>query len=241
MDIADGKWIARGLKKDDPNRIKTPNELTAYIEETGFLPLFSGAVPGFSVEEKTAADYWFTGEAEDPWDWRAVLAGEHNIAYGKFFGKGAGFISKKWFPLFASYRRNGYDFDSLYEDGKAPRRLKLIMDVLESEDADSLFSYEIKAQAGFGKGGEKGFEAALTNLQMQTYLTTMGFEKKKNKAGAPYGWPVALYGTPETLFGKTHVISAYDIPAEEAKDRIITQVQRLYPKADLPAVQKLIR
>jgi len=33
----------------------------------------------------------------DPWMWRAVIARRHDIVYGKFFDKKAGFISKKGF------------------------------------------------------------------------------------------------------------------------------------------------
>ena len=41
---------------------------------------------------------------------RAIIARRHDIVYGKFFDKKAGFISKKWLPVFANYRRDGYDF-----------------------------------------------------------------------------------------------------------------------------------
>ena len=39
-----------------------------------------------------------------------ILAEDQSIAYGKFFSRAAGFVSKDFFPLFANYRRNGYDF-----------------------------------------------------------------------------------------------------------------------------------
>ncbi len=49
--------------------------------------------------------------------WRAVIARRHDIVYGKFFDKKAGFISKKWLPVFANYRRDGYDYvTSCYKD-----------------------------------------------------------------------------------------------------------------------------
>ena len=38
------------------------------------------------------------------------------MAYGKFFDKKSGFISKKWFSYFANYRRDGYDFDALWDE-----------------------------------------------------------------------------------------------------------------------------
>ena len=33
----------------------------------------------------------------------------------------------EWLPVFANYRRDGYDFDALYEDGKAPLKHKKII------------------------------------------------------------------------------------------------------------------
>lgn len=40
--------------------------------ESGFLPLFKNGIPGFSLEERTVPDYWWSGDEErDPWEWRA--------------------------------------------------------------------------------------------------------------------------------------------------------------------------
>lgn len=39
------------------------------------------------------------------------------------------------------------------------------------DNADSeIYSNELKKQAGFGKDGEKGFDGAITNLMMQTFI-----------------------------------------------------------------------
>ena len=103
----------RGLDWYDPARIQSWDELIEWIDEIGFLPLFKNEVDGFSVEENTADLYWWSGdEAQDPWEWRCLMARSGKVAYGKFFGKKAGFISKAWFPHFANWRRDGYDFDS---------------------------------------------------------------------------------------------------------------------------------
>ena len=91
------RWVMNGLPYDDPACIHTVDELEKYIEEIGFLPFFKCEIPGFSVEEHTAADAWWTEELErDPWEWRKILAARGNVAYGKFFDRKAGFISKKW-------------------------------------------------------------------------------------------------------------------------------------------------
>ena len=239
MVTIDGKWVMEGLEKDDPNRIKTSVELTQLINKIGFLPLFKNGVKGFSVEEMTATSSWWSGDVEDPWDWREVIASEGINAYGKLYGSRAGFVSKEWYPYLASYRRDGYDFDSRYEDGLASHKAKKIMDVLELRD--EMLSNELKVQAGFGKLGEKGFEGAVSTLQMQTYITVSSFRRRRNKKDVEFGWPVALYTLSENLYGGDHVRSAYHLKAEEAKERIISQILKNFPNADKAQIEQVIK
>lgn len=88
MSVENGEWIMHGVEESDPCCLHTVGELEAYVNEVGFLPLFSGNIPDFSVEERTLPDYWWSGdEMNDPWEWRKIIAGRGNIAYGKFFEK----------------------------------------------------------------------------------------------------------------------------------------------------------
>lgn len=194
-----GEWIMHGMNWDNPDCIHSVDEAIKYINEFGFLPLFKNDIDGFSLEERTVPEYWWSDNPEiDPWMWRAIIARRHDIVYGKFFDKKAGFISKNWFPVFANYRRDGYDFDALYDDGKAPNKHKKIMVNFMEDNADSeIYSNELKKQAGFGKDGEKGFDGAITNLMMQTYLCNCDFKKRVNKRGIEYGWDVAVYSSIE--------------------------------------------
>lgn len=237
-----GSWIMYGVDADDPECLHTVDEAIEYIEEVGFLPLFKNEIPGFSLEERTVPEFWWSSDLErDPWEWRAIIARRGQIAYGKFFNKKAGFISLKWLPYFANLRRDGYDFDALWEDGKASRREKKIMDLFleENEDAE-LFSYEMKQKAGFGKGGEKNFEGVLTQLQMSQYLCVRDFRQKKNKKGEAYGWSIAVYATPEHLFGYRTVTSAYQEEPSESKQRIIDHMAEIYPVATQKQIQKVL-
>ena len=230
MAVENGEWVMRGLDWDDPLRIRTYRELINWINEVGFLPLFANEVPGFSAEEHTSPKFWWSGNREeDPWEWRALIAATGEVAYGKFFNKKAGFISKKWFPYFANYRRSGYDFDSRWEDELASRRAKKVMDPFE--ERDELFSFELKQLAGFGKGGEKNFEGVVTELQMQTYLTVGDFRQKVNKQGKPYGWSVSVYTTPEKLWDYDTVSAAYKESPEASRERIVARVRQLFPQA----------
>ncbi len=237
-----GTWIMYGVEWDDPECIHTVDEAIEYINEVGFLPLFKNEIPGFSLEERTVPEYWWCEDPKvDPWEWREIIARSGKVAYGKFFDKKAGFISKEWFPYFANYRRDGYDFDALWDDEKASMRQKKIMDLFSEgkEDAE-YFSYELKQNAGFGKEGEKGFDGALTGLQMQMYLCLRDFRQRKNKKGQYYGWPIAVYSTPEHLWGYDVITSAYnEIPVESGK-RIAMHLMEVYPIATAEQIKTVL-
>ena len=163
MAVENGVWTMYGMDWDDPYRICSCRELINWINEIGFLPFFKNEIEGFSAEEHTSNRYWWTGNKEqDPWEWREIIARSGEVAYGKFFHKKAGFISKEWFPYFANYRRDGYDFDARWEDGLANMRCKKIMD--EFENQKEWMSHELKKQAGFYKGGEMNFSSMITEL-----------------------------------------------------------------------------
>lgn len=244
METVNGEWYMKGCARNDPARIRTAEELIAVVREEGFLPLFSGGVPGFSVEERTPADDWWTGDpASDPWEWRMLLAARDEIAYGKFFDQKAGFVSKEWFPAFANYRRDGYDFDALFDEGLAPYRAKKLMDALALDEqmrGRALPTYELKELAGFGNGGEKNFPGVLTQLQMQTYLIMGDFRRRRNKRGEPYGWHIAVMMTPETKWGYDHVSAGYVEAPADSRARIVRQVAARYPDADEAALRKAL-
>ena len=250
-----GEWVMRGLAWDDPYRIRTWEELVNWINEVGFLPLFANGVAGFSAEEHVSPDYWWTGDKEqDPWEWREIIASGHQVAYGKFFDRKAGFISADWLPYFANYRRMGYDFDSRWEDGLAGRREKIIMDLLTETDEDGdmtfpgkhILSTDLKKKAGFGKGRDstveplKNYPGIVTELQMQTYLVIVDFQRRVNKHGDEYGMPVSVLLPPEAIWGYEKVTAAYSEKPEESWQRIVGRVKELYPDAAEKDVIKLI-
>lgn len=227
METVNGEWIMKGCAADSPQRVRTVQEAADLVRRVGFLPLFSNSIPGFSLEEHVTSRSWWLGDpATDPWEWRQILARREDIAYGKFFEKKAGFISKEWFPTFANYRRNGYDFDALYDDELASRRAKKLMD--EFMDGQSWLSFEVKARAGFGKGGEKNFEGTLSDLQMQTYLIMHDFQQKVNKKGEAYGWHIAALEMPEVKWGYEFVTGCYREKPEESFARIMCRVQECF-------------
>ena len=236
-----GEWIIHGVTWDDPKCIHDVDEAVEYINRVGFLPLFKNEIPGFSLEERTVAEYWWSDDpVRDPWRWRIAIAKRHDVLYGKFFAKKAGFISKKWLPVFANYRRDGYDFDALFEDEKAPIKHKNIMDHFMENDAE-IYSYELKKLAGFGKDGEKGFDGAITSLMMQTYLCNCDFRKRINQKGVEYGWDVAVYSSPEHIYGYDHVTSCYKEDPRTSWGKIVDHMKQLYPKAADTQIRKILK
>ena len=239
MGNENGVWIMHGLSATDPNCILSPEQLEDYIDEVGFLPLFKNEIPGFSVEEHTQTGYWWSGDRDrDPWEWRGIIAAGDRAAYGKFFNKKAGFISKAWLPYFINCRRDGYDFDARWEDEKASYRQKRIMDLFG--DDTELFSYELKELAGFGKGGEKNFEGVVTELQMELYLCVREFRQRTNKRGEPYGWAIAVYTRPEKLWGYDHAAGAYGEDPETSRERIRSRMRELYPGVSEKQLKKYV-
>ncbi|MCM1342459.1 MAG: hypothetical protein NC246_01370 [Muribaculaceae bacterium] len=237
-----GTWVMHGVAADDPRCIHTVEEAVAYINEEGFLPLFQNEIPGFSLEERTVPEDWWTGDPKrDPWEWREIIARGGQVAYGKFFDRKAGFISREWFPYFANYRREGYDFDALWDDEKASMRQKKIMDLFADENADAeLYSFEVKQNAGFGKEGEKNFEGTVTELEMKLYLCMRDFRQRRNKKGEDYGWAIAVYSTPEHLWGYDHVTSAYQESPIESWKRILERTRQICPAATESQIRRML-
>ena len=239
MPNENGTWVMYGVEWNDPECLHTVDEAIEYINKIGFIPLFKNEIPGFSLEERTVPEYWWCGDPKyDPWEWREIIARRGEIAYGKFFDKKAGFISKEWLPYFANYRRSGYDFDALWDDEKASYKQKKIMDVID--EADEIYSNELKQKSGFGKGGEKGFDGTMTNLQMMTYLTVRDFRQRKNKKGEFYGWPIAIYAKPETIWGREYVTSRYAEDPKKSGCKIASHIKDVYPIASEAQIKRIV-
>lgn len=244
METINGEWYMKGCAPEDPGRLCRVEDAATLIEHMGFLPLFANEVPGFSLEEHSlAADWWSGDPTRDPWEWRQILCRMPGIVYGKFFEKKAGFISARWFPVFANHRRDGYDFDTRIDEGLASHRAVKLMAPFLTEGGPNdtaLLSAVLKAQAGFGKGGEKNFEGILTELQMQSYLILGDFRQRLNRRGEPYGWHLALVQTPEAKLGCEAVRSAYSEDPAHALERMTKQLLLHFPAETAPQLRRLL-
>jgi hypothetical protein len=217
--------------------IKSIDDLEKLVGEIGFLPFFTNNISGFSIEECINPLYWFNDNVDGPWEWKNDIAVSGKIAYGKLFHGKTGYVSMEWYPYLANYRREGYDFDSRYEDGKSSRRDKILVDFLSSRK--SAVSFELRELLGSEKSK---FETSITRLQMQTYVSTAGFTHKTDRNGNEYGWGIAMYATSEKLFGEEICRSCYEEDPTESFEKIIRHVSEIVPAGtDKEQIIKLMK
>ncbi len=209
--------------------LRSADELRTLVNEIGCIPLFRSCIPGFSVEELTPDEYWFKEDTVGPWEWRTEIAASREIAYAKLFKNKYAFVSMEIYPHLANYRRNGYDFDARVDDGLVKDSERRLYELISS---GKQLSVELrKAFAG------KGFESAVTALQMSTYITCSGFDRRLNKRGETYGWEIARYDVSENIFGD-NCTCAYDYDPIESYEMII---KRLSSILDRDSIKKLLK
>ncbi len=219
-------------------QIRQITDIEKIIDEIGFLPFFTNEIEGFSIEDNILPSLWFSNENEGPWEWKGPLARNGKCVYGKFFGGKAGFISLEFFPDFANYRRDGYDYEGFYEDGKARFKDKTVFDAIS--ERGSYLSKALKRDLNYVKGGNKGFDTVITRLQNQTFVCISDFEYAKTKYGEPYGWGIARYSTPENMFGESFFEKVYKTQPEYSKEKIFCHLKKVLKCADEKKILKFI-
>ena len=80
----------------------------------------------------------------------------------------------------------------------------------------------IKEYGGFGREDKSRFDSAVTQLQMDLYITMCGNARKKSRRGEEYGWSSTVF-------------------CEEAYEKLEGQILLLNPGADLKKVRKFIK
>ena len=226
----------------DKFKIRSMQDLMDLIDEVGFVPFFANEIEGFSIEEHIVKGCWYT-DGDDgfwpAWEWKGPVINEMKCAYGKFLRGKAMYISRKWFPDFANFRRDGYDFDSRYDDGLASFYDKELYELLDANAP--VMSKQLKNLGGYGKNGKKGFDSSITRLQKQCYIITSDFRYETDKYGNTYGWGVAQYSTPEKFMGKKFTDNVYKRTPEESYERLIKQFAKILPNADITQIERILK
>lgn len=203
--------------------LRSAEDTRALVEKVGIIPLFRSCVPGFSIEELTPEEHWFKEGVEGPWEWREALAASGDVAYGKLLSNKAALISLSLYPYFCNMRRAGYDFDARVEDGLVPDRDRRLYALIEGN---------VSASHALRKAyGDKGYEAALTRLQMMTYVTVAGFTRRRDRFGMPYGWGISMYQTSEARF-EGICAGAYHEEPEASREKILQTLEKYMSRGD---------
>lgn len=213
-------------------------DIIEIVEYLGFLPFFKNNIDGFSIEEMCPRELWFSKDVDGPWEWKGPLIKEGGFLYGKLFCGKAGFVAKRFVPDLVNYRRDGYDFDSRFDDELASYKDKNIFDTIDENKI--LLSKELKRICNYTKNGNIGFETVTTRLQMQTYVCVNDFVYMRDKTGKEYGWGVAEYTTPEHLLGYDFVRSAYKRKPLASKEILLTHLKTVLPEADEKHIERII-
>ena len=218
--------------------IRKKEDLIRAVNELGFLPFFQNSIEGFSVEEHADPKVWF-GDQEGPWEWKGPVIQELGCAYGKFFERKAAYISKEWFPDFANYRRDGYDFDARFDDELASYQDKKLFELVDANAP--ILSKELKKLGNYRKGGNKGFDTVITRLQSQCYVVISNFTYMTDKFGRQYGWGVAEYSTPECFMGTDFTEHVYERTPEESYAKIYAHFKEILPDVEEGKLRKILR
>ena len=208
-------------------------QLSAFIQEVGFLPLLDSGIPGFAAEQIVADDCGYVVFPDGGWDWplwkwKGPIVSEGGCLYGKFFGGKAGFISREWWPDFCNFRRSQQQH-AMPEEGSIEETILLTL-----ATQGSLITRELRAACGFnGPKMRSRFDSYVTRLQMATRIVTQDFVYPTDKHGREYGWGWALLTTPEQLVGRE--ACQCDRTPQESIWRMTEHLMAFLP--DLPKLQ----
>lgn len=198
--------------------ISSQTELEEAALHYGILPFFPNNIPGFSVEEMCAPGMLFGGnEYEGCWEWKGPVVRNRTTAYGKFFRRKAGFVSRELLPYFLKFRREAYPIspgsteEVLFEIIEINDRMSstdlrnIINNKPRKRQAFDLPDYAVYGsdsgiQTGSGSSKRHKLEGPLQRLQMGGWICISDFVYKQTRKGDRYGWGVAEYSTPGFLF-----------------------------------------
>ena len=77
---------------------------------------------------------------------------------------------------------------------------------------------------------------------MQAYLVIRDFRQRtRKKDGTAYGWPIAVYTTPEHLWGYKEIEAAYKEDPEVSRERIFARISEEYPWAQREVMERGLR
>lgn len=226
-------------------------DMEQLVLKKGILPFFKNEIDGFSIEEETPRSLWFSDYEDGPWEWKGPVIAGLQAAYGKFFFNRAAYVRLDLYVHLLSLRRNGQTPLSLCHTEGARRIYEAIC------QSESLLTHDIRSRCGFSRPKAKvatpsdqllrqaeqsahitghikksaprteSLDTLLTRMQMQGLLCIANFEYRHTADGRPYGWGIARYTTPETLYPE---LFAEPLPDPQVSLSVLSDYMRsLFP------------
>ena len=214
--------------------IRCEKDIEDIVQEYGFLPFFTSAIPGFSIEEMADRKVWFPPHGEGVWEWKDPVIAGTGAAYGRFFLSRPGFASREFFMKLSAYRRDGYDFEGMVNDGLVTHSERILYSILEETGSETSTFLRLKARMS-----KSAFDSSNTRLQMHTFMMISDFEYKLTKEGKPYGWGIARYALPEEIYPNFEEKTDVYKP-EEARKLLLQHLRNKFPEADETALLRVI-
>ena len=173
-----------------PPVVEGAEAMYALILEYGIIPFFENPIPGYSVEEHTPPEHWFTDESLGPWDWKIHCVQSGNIAYGKFlWGGKAAFATVDVYRELMNWRRSQPKYQPTRDQQK-------VMDFLRENGSVSI--PDVRRLLGVKKSAA---DAQVARLMQQTRLVTGDIQRVYRGADLHYnGWQRSSFCSPEALF-----------------------------------------
>ena len=160
------------------------------IRHFGLIPFFTNPIPGFSIQEHTSREYWFTEDNLGPWDWKIDCVQSGDVAYGKFlWGGKAAFATVEVYRELMNWRRSLPKYQPSAEQQK-------VLDLMAGQGSVSVA--DIRKLLGIKKSAA---DSLLGRLQMQTRVITGDITRVYRGPDLQYsGWQRSSFCAPEDLF-----------------------------------------
>lgn len=215
--------IIRSQERIPGPRVGNKEEMQSLILRYKLVPFFSNPIPGYSIEEHTPLDLWFTEESLGPWDWKIDCVQSGDIAYGKFLcGGKAAFATVDVYRELMNWRRASPRYRPTADQQK-------VLDY--TLEHGSVSAAEVRKLMGIKKSAA---DTLLARLQMQTRLVTGDISRVYRGAELTYnGWQRSSFCTPEALFEEL------DFPFPGFKPRSLTSTLR--PEESLAFLKETVR
>ena len=225
-----------------PPRIVSAETMLEAIRELGIVPFFQNLIPGCSIEEMTAPEYWFDTQenlSRTPWDWKIPCIQSGEIAYGKFLlGGKAAFATVEWYKELRNYRQA----QPKYRPDEAQQKILAFL-----KENGSIGIKDIRGLLNIKKGQA---DTLASRLMMQCRLITGDITRVYRGEDLSYkGWQTSSFCTPEALFGEEAPAGfpfgpspslKLDHSPEESRRRLEAHLRQIAPGITERQIQKLL-